>query len=141
MAGAAPGSSQVDLGGDGDDVRLSELGHGLYEGGGGVGGEVGAGVGDGRTKEQAGREVEDLVSWSGAEGGSRRVPATGGGRRTFIEPGGPVEPRELVDHPGGGVCPHTHRAPIRRDGEDVRGPSQGGDRHPPGVRREGNVLD
>ena len=44
-----------------------------------------------------------------------------------------MEPGELVDHAGGGVGPHPHRAPVREDGEDVGGASERGHSHPPGI--------
>ena len=47
MGSALPGARQTDLVGDGDDVGLPQLGHGLDHGGRGVGREVRGGVGDG----------------------------------------------------------------------------------------------
>ena len=58
----------------------------------------------------------------------------------LVETGRPVEPAQLVHHPVRGVGPHPHTASVRADREDVGRPTEGGDGHPTGVRREGYVL-
>ena len=70
----------ITLRGDGDNVRLSKLGNGLYQSRRGVRRQVGWRIGNRRSQEHARRQIKHLVrarSW--AKGGIRRVSTTRGG--------------------------------------------------------------
>jgi hypothetical protein len=129
------------LGGERDDVRLSQLGDRLDHGGGGVGRQMGRWVSHGLTEEHSGWELKVLAwCWGRSQRRTRRAATARSGRRILVEAGRPVEPAELVDHPVGGVGPHSDASSIRTDWEDVGRPAKGGNSHPAGVRRECDVL-
>ena len=51
-----------------------------------------------------------------------------------------MEPRHLIDNPIRSVCSDVDLSSVRSDGEEVGGPVEGADCHPPAVPADRDVL-